>query len=246
MGRENEIKAGVFQMEKKQKKPGNKFIILDLFFYAAIPYLLWKFGRNPLGDYAAMLISTIPGFIYTVYRFVKEKQFNITGLFVIVSLLLGTVVDLLSGSAELMLWNGVYLGLFYVIIHFIALAVRRPFALYFAVDFSYLQGRERINSTKLFYEKGIFKWFQIIQLLFIVRGLFMVGLKVYLLKKYGVDGYDQMLIYRQIAGWIFSALIMGMFFYTNVPIQKFLDLQSSESRERKDSTPTGIQELADK
>ncbi|MDN4608997.1 VC0807 family protein [Sporosarcina highlanderae] len=231
-------------MEKKQKKSGNKFIILDLFFYAAIPYVLWKFGRDPFGDYIAMLISTIPGFIYTVYRFLREKQFNITGLFVIASLLLGTLVDLLSGSAERMLWNGVYLGMFYVIVHFIALTVKRPFALYFAVDFAYLQGHDRKESTKLFYEKGIFIWFQLIQLLFIVRGLFMAGLKVYLLKKYGVDGFDQMLIYRQIASWIFGALITGMFFYTNVLIQKFVNLQLK--RERESSIHRGIQELTDK
>ena len=53
VGGENQIKTGLFGMEKKQKKSGNKFIILDLFFYAAIPYVLWKFGRDPLGDYVA-------------------------------------------------------------------------------------------------------------------------------------------------------------------------------------------------
>lgn len=224
-------------MGKKKKKSNNKFIIFDLIFYAAIPFVIWKFGRELFGDYAAMLISTIPGFIYTVYRFVREKQFNIAGLFVLASLLLGTVVDLLSGSAEKMLWNGVYLGLFYVIIHLIALVIRRPFALYFAVDFVCLQGYERKSSKELFYQRGIFKWFQVIQLLFIVQGLSMAGLKVYLVKKYGVDGYEQMLIYRQIGGWIFSALIMGLFFYTNVPIQNYLDSQSNNARRKIDSIP---------
>ncbi|MDY0410575.1 VC0807 family protein [Virgibacillus soli] len=225
-------------MGQGQKNPSNKFIILDLIFYAAFPYVLWKFGRNPLGDYAAMLISTIPGFLYTVYRFVKERQFNIAGLFIISSLFLGTVVNLLSGSAELMLWNSVYLGLFYTVIHIIAFVIRRPFALYFAVDFAHIQGYERKSSKKLFHERGIFKWFQMIQLLFIVRGLFMAGLKAYLLNKYGVDGYDQMLIYRQIVGWVFGVLIMGMFFYTKVPIQNFINSQLNESQERKTSIPT--------
>ena len=227
------------------KKSNNKFIILDLILYAVIPFFIWKFGREPFGDYAAMLISTIPGFIYTVYRFVREKQFNISGVFVLTSLLLGAVVNLFSGSAEKMLWNGVYLGLFYVIIHLIALVIRRPFALYFAVDFVYLQGHERKSSKQLFYQKEIFKWFQIIQLLFIVRGLSIAGLKVYLLKKYGVDGYDQMLIYRQIAGWIFSALIIGLFFYTSVPIQNYLDSQSNKLSKEKESI-SNLQESADK
>ncbi|GAA0598367.1 hypothetical protein GCM10009001_13140 [Virgibacillus siamensis] len=212
----------------EKKSIDKKLIIMDLIFYAALPYFIWKYGQDPLGDYAAMLISTVPGFLYTIYRFFVEKEFNIAGFLGIGALFLGTTVDLLSGSAEQMLWNSVYLGLFYVGIHIITFFVRRPLALYFAVDFAYLQGHARKDSTNLFFQRGIFKWFQYIQILFIVRGLFMAGLKVYLLQEYGVDGYDEMLIYRQVAGWFFGILIGGIFFYTNVPIQRFLDRQRGD------------------
>ncbi len=73
-----------------------------------------------------------------------------------------------------------------------------------------------------FFEKGIFKWFQYIQLLFVIRGFTLAGLKALLLQKYGVDGYNQMLIYRQVTEWFFSLLIMGLFLYTNVPISKIM------------------------
>lgn len=228
---------------KAKKHKVRTFIGLDLLFYAAIPYVLWKFGTDLLGDYIALLISTIPGFAYTVYRFVKERQFNMIGLFVIGSLLLGTVVNLLSGSAEQMLWNGIYLGLFYVLIHFIALVIKRPFALYFAVDVAYLQGYERESSKWLFYQKGIFKWYQMIQSFFIIRGLCLAGMNIYVLNKTGVDGYDQMIIYRQIIGWIFSALIMGLYFYTKVPIQRFVKALEVESNNNRKSI-SGIQETA--
>lgn len=206
---------------------------MDLIFYAALPYIIWKFGKEPFGDYAAMLISTIPALIYTCYRFILEKQFNIAGLFIIGSLAVGTLVNLLSGSAEQMIWNGVYLGLFYVVIYFISLVVKRPFSLYFAVDFAYLQGNAREDSKALFFQKGIFKWFQFIQVIFILRGLFMAGLTVFLLNKYGVDGYGGMLIYKQIAGWFFWILIMVMFFYTNIPIQKFFVRQEEKLQDMK-------------
>src|SRR5699024_6127122 len=85
-------------------------IILDIICYVVIPFLLWNYGRSFLGYYLAVLLSTVPEFIYTVYRFVNEKQMNITGLFIITSLLISTVVDLLSTSALNMLWNQVYLG----------------------------------------------------------------------------------------------------------------------------------------
>ena len=213
-------------MVKKQQS-NRKFILLEVLFYVALPYIIWNFGRESLGDYVAMLISTIPGLVYTIYRFVLDKQFNITGLFILGSLALGTTVNLLSGSAEHMIWNGIYLSLFYTFLYFVALVIKHPFSLYFAVDFVYLQGYARKDSRALFYQKEIFKWFQIIQVVFIIRGLFLAGLTVFLLKKYGIDGYGAILIYKQIVGWIFSVLIMGMFFYINIPVRKFFAKQQS-------------------
>ncbi|CAM3314216.1 VC0807 family protein [Filibacter tadaridae] len=227
-------------MAKKQGL-NKKLILLDLVFYAILPYIVWNYGKEPFGDYATMLISTIPGFIYTCYRFILEKQFNIAGLFIIGSLALGTMVNLLSGSAEQMIWNGVYLGLFYIVIYFIALIVKRPFSLYFAVDFAYLQGYARKDSATLFFQKGIFNWFQLIQVVFIVRGLFMAGLTVFLLNKYGIDGYGGMLLYKQIAGWFFWMLITGMFIYINIPVQRFLAGQQDKLQDKK--TPLSTDEI---
>lgn len=200
----------------------NKYLIfLELLFYAALPYAIWKFGREPFGDYAAMLLSTVPGIIYTVYRFAKDRQFNVTGLFILGSMLIGTTVDLLSGSAEQMIWNNVYLGLFYTFLFVILFIVKQPISLYIAVDFAYLQGYARKDSKALFFQKGVFRWFQLIQIVFIIRGLVMAGITVFLLRKYGIDSYGDMLIYKRVAGWVFSGILTGMFFYISVVIQKY-------------------------
>lgn len=196
------------------------FIFLELLFYAALPYAIWKFGREPFGDYVAMLLSTVPGIFYTVYRFAKDRQFNMTGLFILGSMLIGTTVDLLSGSAEQMIWNNIYLGLFYTFLYVILLIVKQPFSLYIAVDFAYLQGHARKDSKTLFFQKGIFQWFQLIQIVFIIRGFVMAGITVFLLRKYGIDSYGDMLIYKRVAGWVFSGILMGMFFSINVIVQK--------------------------
>src|SRR5699024_950800 len=97
----------------KQQKTNKKIILLDLIFYLVFPYVIWKFGKDSLGDYLSMLLSTILEFVYIIYRIILEKQFNIAGLFIIGLLALSTTVDLLSGSAERMLWNSVYVGLFF-------------------------------------------------------------------------------------------------------------------------------------
>lgn len=200
-------------------------IVLDIIFYVAVPYLIWNYGREPLGDYYAMLLSTVPGIIYTIYRFITERKFNIAGLFIILSLLITTTVNLLSSSAESMLWNQVYTGYVFAGVFLLSMIIKKPLALYFAVDMAVLQGHQREGSIALFSVKGIFIWFQLVTLLFVIRGLFQNSLKGWLIHTYGVDGYGRMLIYMQISGWIFSALIFAGFVYASVKIDHYLKAQ---------------------
>ncbi|PAV28075.1 hypothetical protein CIL05_18375 [Virgibacillus profundi] len=203
-----------------------KLIFLDLICYAAIPYLIWTHGREPLGDYLAILLSTVPGFIYTIYRFIMEKQLNIAGLFIIGSLFISTAVNLLSSSADNMLWNQVYLGFGYVIVYLLSMLFRKPLALYFAVDWAYLQGYRREASKRLYRTRGIFRWFQLLTLLFVVRGIFHNGLKGWLIHTYGADGFGKMLIYMNISGWTFSILITLGFILITVKINNYFKEQN--------------------
>ncbi|OZU87701.1 hypothetical protein CIL03_15145 [Virgibacillus indicus] len=215
-------------MNKKHKN----LVFLDLICYAAIPYLIWNYGREPLGDYLAILLSTIPGFIYTIYRFIIEKQFNIAGFFILSSLLISTAVNLLSSSAESMLWNQVYLGFGYAAIYLLSIVFRKPLALYFAVDWAYLQGYRRKDSKRLYYSKGIFMWYQLLTLLFVVRGIFQNGLKAWLINIYGADGYGKMLIYMNISGWTFGVLITLGFILIGVKINNYIkEIQRFQTEE---------------
>ena len=131
-----------------------------------------------------------------------------------------------------MIWNNVYLGLFYTFIYVILFIIKRPFPLYVAIDFAYLQGYARKDSKTLFFQKGIFGWFQLIQVVFIIRGLVIAGITVFLLRKYGIDGYGDMLIYKRVASWVFSGIVMGMFFYINVIVQKYTNRMQEKQEEK--------------
>ncbi len=202
-----------------------KLVIFDVIFYAVIPFFIWTYGKEPLGDYIAILLSTIPGFIYTIYRFMKEKEFNIAGLFVIASLFISTAVNLLSTSAESMLWNQVYLGFVICLIYLLSMVIRKPLALYFMVDIAYLYGDPRKFSEKLFNAEGLFMWFQIFTLVFVARGLFLNTLKAFLVHSYGAGDYGKVLIYMNASSWVFSALIILGYFLINKKVKKYLKEQ---------------------
>jgi hypothetical protein len=48
-------------------------VLFDLIFYMVLPFAIWTYGRESLGDYWAMLLSTAPGFIYTIINFVRDR-----------------------------------------------------------------------------------------------------------------------------------------------------------------------------
>ena len=184
-----------------------KLIWLDVIFYLAIPLWIWHFGKDMLGDYAAMLLSTVPGLLYTIYRFFLEKQFNITGLFIIITLALSTSVNLIAGSAERMLVYSIYcdfaMGLFYLF----TVIIKKPIVLYFFIDVAYLQGYERKNSYHLYTQKALFKYFLWITGLMSIKGIIQAGLKWYLYVLLGVDGFGTIITVMNISGWVFNALI---------------------------------------
>lgn len=200
--------------------------IYDLLFYLILPYLIWKYGRDPLGDYYALLLSTAPGFLFSVYRFFVMKQFNITGLFLISTLLAGSLVDLLSGSAERMLWNQVYFGLFMGGVYLVSILIRKPLVLYFAVDIAALRGMDRQHSFQLFGSKEILKYIELFTLLFVVNYCFGSGLKSYLILEYGVENYDKILLFMRVKNWIFSGINILAFILVSKRITEIVTKRS--------------------
>lgn len=200
------------------------YILVELIVYLGLPYVIWTHGRSFIGDYYAMLISTIPAIVYTIYRFMKDRQFNMIGVFIIFSLLLSSLLDLLAGSALQMLWNSVFLSYGFTLIYIFSMIIQKPLAIYLAVEFMYLQGYPREKSKKLYFMKGNVKLFQLVTAIFVVRGLIMNSIMVWLIINHGVDAFMHLIIFRKALGFVFSGLIfIGFLFAGNKAMQLIKD-----------------------
>ncbi|MFJ8064464.1 VC0807 family protein [Psychrobacillus sp. NPDC096426] len=196
------------------------YILLELIVYIGLPYVIWTYGRGFIGDYYAMLFSTIPAIVYTIYRFLKDRQFNMIGVFIISSLLLSSLLDLLAGSALQMLWNSVFLSYAFTFIYIISMIIQKPIAIYLAVEFMYLQGYPKENSKKLYFMKGNVKLFQLVTAIFVIRGLIMNSIMVWLIINHGADAFMHLIIVRKALGFVFSGLIfIGFLFAGNKAMQ---------------------------
>ncbi|WP_338778234.1 VC0807 family protein [Metabacillus sp. FJAT-52054] len=207
-------------------------IISDILFYLVLPYVIWEYGKAPLGDYWAMLLSTVPGIIYTVFRFFAEKQFNVTGLFIMASLSINTIIDLLSQNAERMQQNNVWVSVGFGLFWIATILTKKPFGLYLMVDIAYLQGQKREDSLKLYKQPKLLPLFYLVSFVFAMQNLLNAALRAFLLNQYGIAQYDKILFFMKIYGWVFTVILMITFVFVGMRIN---DASPDDSDDRNQS-----------
>ena len=194
-------------------------VIYDLIFYVIFPFLLFNVLQDYIGDYNAMLISSIPGIIYSTIRFLLLKKVNFFGVFIITNLAIGTLIDVLSGSAIQLLWNNIYYSYFVGGIFIISVLFKKPIFLYFSLDIVEMQGQKRKKMKELFYQKKILLIFNLITFGFAFRDILLATIKIWLVSEYGVDAFDKGIVIRQLLSWTLT----GISIYGFIHISKLLN-----------------------
>ncbi len=205
-----------------------KAIFFDLLFYIAIPLIMWNTLRESLGDYATMLLASVPGIVYAVLSFIKERRINFIGLFMLITLAMGTLIDILSGSALQMLWNNVYYGAFIGFIFIASMLVKRPIAYYFALDGGEMMGYERSSVKMYLSAKRTMIVLHLITFCYGLRSIVVAGVNVYLIRQYGVEAFDQGIVFKQIVTWTITIITAFGFLYV---------MKAGGEREPKETDP---------
>ncbi|WLR42463.1 VC0807 family protein [Bacillus carboniphilus] len=190
-------------------------VVYDIIFYLIFPVVMWNSGilRESLGDYYAMILSSVPGILYSIYRFFELKKINFFGVYILLTLIIGTSVELLAGSALQLLWNQVIFTFCMSGIFLFSMLINKPIPLYFAVDFAELQGYDKFFSKKLYYEKKLLILFHIICLIFVLKMVILASIKTWLIMEYGVEAFDKGIVVRKIFNWIMSIFTVIGFVY---------------------------------
>lgn len=192
---------------------GNKIVFWDVICYIVFPLLVWNFIRDDIGDYYAMLLSSVPGILYTVIRFYYIRSLQFFGIFMLANLVLSTLVDVLSGSAINLLWNRVYFAVGVGLFFLGSMVIKKPVALLFALDIMEMQGQPRKPLKEIFYQKKVFLVFQAITFVFVFREGLFAAWKAWLIKEYGVEAFDQALVLRQVLSWILTGVTVLGYLY---------------------------------
>jgi hypothetical protein len=211
----------------------NLLLVADLILFFLFPLAFWEVSREIIGEYPAMLLSTLPGILYSLYRFNQNGRLNYTGIFVLTNLLAGLVVDLLSGSALQLLWNNVLYSAGLFLIYAASLAAGKPLHLYFTLDLMEMRGHKRSITKELFFEKKAFKLFKLITFAYCMNeALYMLCL-THWIRHYGVEAYRLDIVLDKSLEIILSgfSLIVFFFIYQTVdqvsPVKKLTLVKAS-------------------
>jgi hypothetical protein len=148
-----------------------------------------------------MLVSAVPGMVYTVYRFLSIRRINFFGIFMIANLVIGTLLDVLAGSALQMLWNGVYYSAALALLFLATMAANKPIFLYISLDIVEMQGANRQVMKQRFFQKDVLSLFHWITFAFALRDLLLAGIEAWLIARYGVEAFNKAKILRQAISW---------------------------------------------
>ncbi|MBS4192572.1 hypothetical protein KHA94_20725 [Bacillus sp. FJAT-49705] len=198
----------------------NNIVLLDIIFYVVFPLMVWNLGRDWLGDYLAMILSTVPGILYSLYRFFELKKVNFFGIFLLTNLIITFLIDVLAGSAIQLLWNNVIYSFILGFIFFGTVLVRKPIFLYMALDLSEMQGNDRNEMKALFFGKKILTIFRWITAGFALKFIILAAIKTWLIQQYGVEAFDKGIIIRQILNWGFTIVSLSGFYFINKELGK--------------------------
>ncbi|MEI7492520.1 MAG: VC0807 family protein [Bacteroidota bacterium] len=212
------------------KKIFNRRTLTDLIIYLGIPLVIWNSCRGILGDYPAMLASTVPGIVYTFYTFFKEKQYSLTGLFFITTMLIGSIMDVYSKTAIQMLWNDVYINVALVIFWCFTILIRRPMAMYFFIDYAYLHGIPKERSKPLYSGMPFFRYFMLLTGYLALQDLSDIFLRIGLIHIYGVNGFNTIKMISQVWGTATTALFVYFIILIIKRIQHHSDNQQNQKQ----------------
>ncbi|MNC17811.1 hypothetical protein D3C75_657020 [compost metagenome] len=200
-------------------------MLWDIVMYLVLPMAVWRLGEGHLPDYYLILITGIPGIIYTLVTLMIRKKANFTGIFILTVMLTDSALDLLAGSVRNMFLYGLWQNGIMALLYGLTLLLRRPVSLYFALDVAELQGFNRQESRKLFLQPRPRRWLIQITALMGIRSLGFAFIKWTVLTYFYSEsmgkltiGYDNYLFHLRIYSWVWGAIIAAcwMLFYKSV------------------------------
>jgi len=162
----------------------------------------------------------LPGTVYAVWSFIKEKEHRITGYVLFGGIVVARLMDLIVDSPEQILWNDVRINITFIVLWSISIFVKKPIGLYFFLDYASYSGLNYKKAKQHYVKKPFVKYFYYFTLLLIVQDIIMAGVYTFLIKSLGIEGYNKIQIITSVISYVNIGLIVAFVFFIVRMIKK--------------------------
>lgn len=210
-------------------------LILDLFFYFLFPLVIWKMCRPYFNDYLAIILSYMPGIIYSFYRLFHSRGLNFTRVFLFINIVAEMAVVLLSRSSIQVLWNSAFYSIGLAFLYLTSCFIHKPIFLYFALDILVLQGYDREITKGMLKETNSLNILKLMTVINSIDNLLYALLLIQSISKNGIEAYSYSIIIDQTLSLVISGIsVIGfILLYKNIDEIKLVHQMKSNSQRRK-------------
>jgi peptidoglycan/LPS O-acetylase OafA/YrhL len=211
------------------------YLLIDLFFYFLFPFVIWETCRQFINDYLAIILSVLPGIVYSLYRLFHSMELNFTRMFLLANIIGELIVNLFSGSALQLLWNLAFYSLGLAILYLVSCFINKPLFLYFALDILVTQGYDRNITKEMLKETNSLSILKIMTITNSINQLSYAILLMLMISIKGIEAYSYSMIMEQILNLAVSVIsVCGFYFiYKNINEIKLVHQIKSHGPRRK-------------
>lgn len=179
-----------------------KKFVIEIIIYTVLPVLLWKILKIKIENYYAMLASIAPGIVYTFYKLYHEKMINAIGGFIFFSRMLFLGLALIKKSDLWFLQSYIWHQLIMAFIFSVSLIIKKYIPFYFFLEMYEGFGYNREDISLLCHESRIYRYFRYYTLFYVFIRISNSLIRYMLIGKFGVNGYDKILIITYSIIWV--------------------------------------------
>lgn len=212
--------------------PKNLDLVFDVLCYFIFPILCWEVGRVYLSDYIALLISSFPGIVYSLYRYLETSSLSVTRVFLLLNIIIGLFIDLFSGTAPRLLWNDAYYSLGLSLFYLGSCFFFKPLIFYIALDLLVLQGYDRKLTREVLLSKEALTVLRWITLLNSLREFMYAFFLIKTLPEHGVEIYTLSVFLDQLFSFLISGISLIGFYYLYRLLNEIVTVHKYAARKR--------------
>lgn len=194
------------QGNQQGSKKGN-LLFFDILICFVLPLILWRAVAPQIGDRNTILLIACIGIIYSVFDFLKYRQFNFIVVYSLFLSISSNIISLVTINTEQLMTNFVMFNIFTIALQLLLWRTFKPVPMLYFLNGAMRLGYSKEDSNFYFKQDFFRKPFILMAFVYIGKDVFDALIRVYFLNNYSDAAYSNMAQISSTVGMAYTIAI---------------------------------------